>query len=387
MRILYGVVGEGMGHATRSRVVLEHLLEQGHEVRVVVSGRAHKFLLKCFVDRPQISIQEIHGLHLAYEGNALDLAESIVSNIGKAPHGLLYNIAAYSKVAEDGFAPEAVVSDFESWAYLYALNHRLPVLSIDNMQVINRCFHREAVTDGRSLDFLIAKMAVKIKLPGAYHYLVTSFFFPPVRKKRTTLVSPILRAEILAAKREPGDHVLVYQTAASNEALVPTLQRLPHRFRVYGMGREGEDGNVSLRPFSQEGFVDDLRTAKAVIAGGGFSLMGEAVHLHVPLLSVPIEGQYEQELNARYLQQLGYGAWARELDEEVVARFLEKTEDHAAALEAYQPRDNSMLLGCVDELTRHLSLDEPRPDALEAPALGKYQGPLLLEEMGEVPEP
>ena len=32
MRILYGVVGEGMGHATRSRVVIAHLLEQGHEV-------------------------------------------------------------------------------------------------------------------------------------------------------------------------------------------------------------------------------------------------------------------------------------------------------------------------------------------------------------------
>ena len=29
MRVLYGVVGEGMGHATRSRVVLEHLLEEG----------------------------------------------------------------------------------------------------------------------------------------------------------------------------------------------------------------------------------------------------------------------------------------------------------------------------------------------------------------------
>ena len=44
MRILYGVVGEGMGHATRSRVVIEHLLAQGHEVHVVVSGRAQRFL-------------------------------------------------------------------------------------------------------------------------------------------------------------------------------------------------------------------------------------------------------------------------------------------------------------------------------------------------------
>ena len=35
MRILYGVVGEGMGHATRSAVVLSHLIARGHELRVV----------------------------------------------------------------------------------------------------------------------------------------------------------------------------------------------------------------------------------------------------------------------------------------------------------------------------------------------------------------
>jgi len=45
MRILYGVVGEGMGHAIRSRVVLEELVKK-HDVQVVVSGRAHDYLQK-----------------------------------------------------------------------------------------------------------------------------------------------------------------------------------------------------------------------------------------------------------------------------------------------------------------------------------------------------
>jgi uncharacterized protein (TIGR00661 family) len=43
MRILYGVVGEGMGHAMRSRVVLDELIKR-HEVHVVVSGRAYDYL-------------------------------------------------------------------------------------------------------------------------------------------------------------------------------------------------------------------------------------------------------------------------------------------------------------------------------------------------------
>jgi len=41
MRILYGVVGEGMGHAMRSRVVLDELVKR-HHVQVVLSGRAYE---------------------------------------------------------------------------------------------------------------------------------------------------------------------------------------------------------------------------------------------------------------------------------------------------------------------------------------------------------
>ncbi len=60
MRILYGVVGEGMGHATRSRVVLEHLLARGHQIKVVVSGRAHGFLKSRFEGRGDIAFEEIN---------------------------------------------------------------------------------------------------------------------------------------------------------------------------------------------------------------------------------------------------------------------------------------------------------------------------------------
>ncbi|MEE8410588.1 MAG: glycosyltransferase family protein [Myxococcota bacterium] len=49
--MLYGITGEGMDHATRSRVVLEHLLAAGDSIRVVVSGRAHAL----------ISVDDVHG--------------------------------------------------------------------------------------------------------------------------------------------------------------------------------------------------------------------------------------------------------------------------------------------------------------------------------------
>jgi uncharacterized protein (TIGR00661 family) len=376
MKILYGIVGEGMGHATRSKVLLDELCSQGHDLTIVVSGRAHGFITKHFATRHNVHIEEIHGLTLTYEHNELDLGESILSNLRTALPGLARNIDAYREIAERHFRPEVVISDFESWAYLYGQTHQLPVISVDNMQVLNRCAHPDTVTDSNCFDFQLAKLAVKVKLPCAHHYLISSFFFPPVRKPRTTLVPPILRSEILTARRERREHVLVYQTAGADDRLVGTLKALPHEFRFYGAkGRDGRDGNIIFRPFSETGFVDDLRTARAAIATGGYSLMGEAVHLGVPMLARPIQGQFEQELNGLYLRQLGYGDTTESLSHEVLEHFLHRTDAFQTALQTYprQP-DNRMLLGCVDELLDGIRRGLPPPERLASAAMGTYAG-------------
>ena len=374
MRVLYGVVGEGMGHATRSRVVVEHLARGGHEIRIVVSGRAHAFLLQKLGSYPNVQVEEIHGLTLQYFGNALDRTQSVFSNLRKAPKGIKQNVDVYRRVAESGFRPDVVISDFESWAALYGTRHGVPVISIDNMQIINRCRHDKGLVRAKGFDFELAKLAVKMKVPKAYHYLVTSFFFPPVRKKYTTLIPPILRPEVAGLEWKPASHVLVYQTQTTNQALVPALKQLPYRFRVYGLGREGSDGNVTLCPFSEQKFLDDLSTARAVVCGGGFSLLAEAVCLGIPTLSIPVAGQFEQELNARYLDALGYGAWAPRFDGRSIAAFLERVPEYRAALGGSRlPRDNAMLFACVDELLARVAHGEKRRPALESPAMGKWE--------------
>ena len=375
MRILYGVVGEGMGHATRSRVVIEHLLRRGHTIRIVVSGRAHAFLRDAFASNPSVEVEEIQGLTLELEDNELRLLRSVAHNLARAPAGLWRNLRAYTEMLVEGFRPDAVVSDFESWAYTYGLFHGIPVISIDNQQVIARCDHEIDVTDLDSADFRLVRAAVKLKLPGAYHYLVTSFFFPPIRKPRTALVPPILRPEVLAAHRRPGGHLVFYQSGGTPDSTYEALRSVPCEVRIYGKGRDERDGNLWFRPFSNEGFIADLATARAVVAGAGFSLMSEAVHLQVPMLCIPIEGQFEQTLNARYLEKLGYGLSTPDVTREAVLGFLERTPEFQAALNTYVPRDNSMLEGCLDELLSHIAAGLRSPDVLASPHLGHPSPP------------
>ncbi|GAC1338827.1 MAG: hypothetical protein NVSMB23_07040 [Myxococcales bacterium] len=368
MRILYGVVGEGMGHAMRSRVVLDHLVER-HDVQVVVSGRAYDYLNQRASEH--LAVKKIWGLTIVAEDNEVRNFRTLLQNAKGAVQGFPQNVRAYFDIAEK-FRPDVVVSDFESWSYLFARNLGLPVVSVDNMQVINRCRHDPKLLAGHESEFQLAKGIIKAKLPGAYHYLITTFFHPPIRKRRTSLHPPILRPEILAARPGAGDHLLVYQSYTSNTGLAEILRASGRECRIYGVRRdlkeEQVEGNLRYRPFSERGFVEDLRTARGVVAGGGFTLMGEAVYLRRPMLAVPVAGQFEQVLNARYLEELGYGLAADELTAERLDEFLGALPRFAGKLAGYAQDGNRQLLERLEEILEHARSGEPPEQGTPAAA-------------------
>lgn len=347
MRILYGVVGEGMGHAMRSAVLLQHLVAQGHELRIVVSGRAADYLEK----RQLGKVTRITGLTMVYEDNIVRKMKTALANL-KSVIDVPDNFRSYLELTRT-FIPDIVISDFESWTYWFARGQKIPVLSVDNMQIIPRCHHEESVLRDEMGSFLLAKSIVRAKLARCNAYLITTFFYPRIKRVRTTLHPPILRDVILDAKARvhSGEHVLVYQSGTSHESLVDALKDVDAPFRVYGLKRGIEsdvvDGNVTHRPFSETTFIDDLATAKAVVAGGGFTLMGEAVYLGKPMLSVPLVGQFEQVLNANYLAELGYGERVGEVTEESLTRFLGRTPRYAENLQRFAHDRNEGLFAQV----------------------------------------
>ncbi len=71
--------------------------------------------------------------------------------------------------------------------------------------------------------------------------------------------------------------------------------------------------------------------------------------LQKPVLSVPVEKQFEQVLNALYVQELGYGAYARRITDEVLGAFLEGIPEHAQALAGYTQDGNTVALAALHE--------------------------------------
>lgn len=346
MRILYGVQGEGMGHAMRAGVVLGELVRE-HEVRVVASGRGFEYLAESVPN-----VHEIWGLSFAKDGAEIRMLQTVIQNLRGAVSGWPRDLRKYFELASD-FRPDVVISDFESFSVLFAQRHRLPIVSLDNIQMIDRCKHDSALLKGYRDDFHVARTYIATKVPRAFHYLVTTFFYPSLRRRRTTLVPSIVRPEILAATPERGEHLLVYSSGDEREEAALKASGVP--CRIYGMrsgtgDAEVVDGNLSFRPFSAHGFAEDLRTCRGLVTGGGFTLLSEAVYLRKPILSIPLAGQAEQQLNARYLAGLGYGAFAPELTEEVLTGYLERLPAYEEAVAGYEQEGNAAALASLEDV-------------------------------------
>ncbi len=350
MNILYGVPGEGMGHATRSKVVIDHLIEKGHTVYVVSSSRAFVFLDKAFPGR----VIEIKGFHFAYKNAEVSKTATFLSNLKSAGKNFIYNTSKKWMI-ERSFNPEVVITDFESFSFFFAMEHRLPILSIDNMQVMDRCVLDITITKEEKGNYRLAKNIVKAKVPGCDHYFISSFFDAPIKKKNTSLIPPIIRKAIQDAKVTKGKHILMYQTSSSLKTVKETLWLLPEEtFYVYGMNIDEKEGNVIFKPFSEADFIADLASSKAVIANGGFSFISEAVYLKKPIYSFPIQNQFEQWMNAAYIERSGYGRHFNTLAPDSLKAFLYDLTVFEKNLSAYTQEGNEILFTDLDLLLKKI---------------------------------
>ena len=344
-----------MGHATRSQVVIDELL-RSHDVRVVASGAAFRYLR----DRlPRV--KEVFGPSFAMEEGEIRRWATVRQNFRRAPAQLPEAVKLWLG-AVDEWHPEVVITDFEPLAGIYARATRTPLVCVDNINMLVRCRHDREIIGEQRDDYLLARAVTRAMVPSAGDYIITTFFKPPLARGRTTLVPPILRPEIVATEPVRGDHLLVY--SSGDQALLDALRSSGVPCRVYGMrgGPEGGavDGNLEFRPRSNTGFVDDLRSARGVVAGGGFSLLSEAVYLGKPVLSVPLEGQFEQLLNARYLQREGFGMCALEVTPTVLTEFLARLEEFERALAGYEQVGNTVALKTIEERAVAAACDDRR---------------------------
>ena len=345
VRILYGVAGEGMGHAVRTLPLLAHLASCGHEIVVVAGGRAAAYLR-----RHGSEVREVAYLPVEYRDGAVHDTLTALTNISRLP-SYVRSLVQLSRFFRE-FRPDGVVTDFELFTSYVAAFRGVPLLSVGNHQSLTRA--EVDVPVSHLMDAWKTRAVTRLMTPFASRFVVASLRKDVPVVPGTALVDPPLREDVLALRPGSGKHVLVYQTSSSDARLLDTLRRVDASFVVYGYPRQGKDRNLLFRRFNERRFFADLASARAVITNGGFSLTSEAVFLGKPLLVQPVRKQYEQVHNARDVARLGFGRFEPVLTPDIVSSFISDLGKYRAALSAYRHDRNVGILAELDRFTASL---------------------------------
>jgi uncharacterized protein (TIGR00661 family) len=302
MRIAYGVMGYGRGHAMRSLSVLPALCRE-HDVTVFAGGDAHEVLAPRF---PTERIPTI-GYHYNRSGR-----HSLPMTLGRnaAPmRDLLFGGAGSSAVsaAMRRRGIELVISDSEPWTHRAAQRLSLPRISFDHVGIIAYCkphfppdLWAAGLRDGWGYRQLIG-------VPE--RILISSFYAAEPAYPQVRLVGPMLRDEVRAATPHEGDYLLAYFNKGEHQYLPHVdraLRLLDLPVRIYGTRLRGEDDNLQFCAPSVGSFVDDFAGCRAVLSTAGNQLIGEALHFGKPVLALP-EAAFEQRLNAYMIERMGIG--------------------------------------------------------------------------------
>lgn len=356
--VYYAMAGEGRGHATRARTVIEALRSQ-HRVTVYAFHQAHDILAPVYRDS-DVTIRKIPGLCFRYAaGGRLDYASTV---LGAIPF-LRSLPEAVRRIARDmeADAPTLAITDFEPLLPRAAKLAGVPFISLDHQ-------HFLTAYDLGSLPFKLRTYAALLApsvhafYRGQIRTIVSSFYSPPLRRARPDIsrVGVLLRPEIMNANPHEGDHLVAYLRRHIPERVLTSLEEAGQPVRVYGLGARPSRGNLSFHEVDMFRFVDDLASCRALVSTAGNQLVGEALSLRKPVLAMPEVGNHEQAINGHFLARSGAGVSESPLTmtPELVRGFLDGCEAMRERIDTRSVSGNSTTLALIEQQIQQIEAGE-----------------------------
>src|SRR3989344_16704 len=292
MKILYGVNGEGMGHVMRSAEVIRELSKK-HEVEIIAGGKAANYLGKFG------SVKRINYLSFVTREGKIKYFQTFLFNLVMLPFFIYSFLFILLKCIVK--RPDRIVSDFEPISSYVGFLLFIPTISFDNQHIVTDTQIHKV---GTSFSRFFYNLTVYFMTLFPRKKIITSFFYPKVLSKNSVLVALSLG----------GDNVL------------KNLEKLKLNCIVYGKTKIKSGKNLQVKKFDEKEFAKDLASSKGVICNAGMTTLSEAIYLKKPVLCIPLEGQFEQELNAYYIEREGYGLTVKEINKSVLKKFIDNNK-------------------------------------------------------------
>jgi uncharacterized protein (TIGR00661 family) len=315
MKIFYGICGEGMGHAGRSLALIERLSALGHRVTIFTFADALRLLGSAGYEPVAID-----GLQFRI---AADGGVDALRSVANLYQYLRSRRASLDVIRQLALAerPDLFITDFEPLTALAAASLRTPCVSIDNQHRFCHPLDGDFPLSLR-LYSRLAGQVVRRWIRRPRQCIVAVFHQCPLSRHFRN-VDVLLRERIANVQPRAGEHVVLYGRGELGRRMARVASAVNERFVAYGFEAEPA-ANIEHKRTSNNEFIEDLASCKAVVSSGGQQLIGEARYFGKPLLVVPMPKQHEQEINARYAKKEGLGDYCsiEQLSPQRIERFV-----------------------------------------------------------------
>ena len=276
--IFYGLSGDGRGHATRVRTVVEQL-RTNHRIVIYAPHDAYDFLSPLYVKSDEVSVRSIPGLRFCYtEQGTADYLRTGLRTIDyvRGLPALLSQVRADIEREQ----PDLIISDFDPALPWAAQGSGIPIVSLDHQHVMATSDLRHFPAPLRAYAAWVSP-AVRAFSFNSSATIVSSFAFPPPRLNDKTVhrVGVLLRDEVLKARPESGCHVVAYFRRSAPSGALEALAAGPRPVKVYGLGEQPPSGVLQFKGVHPRRFIEDLATSCALVSTAGNQLVGEALYL------------------------------------------------------------------------------------------------------------
>lgn len=339
MNILYGLSGVGYGHSSRAKVIAKHLEKKGHKILFMTFGKGYEVLKNYF------NVKYMQGLDIIFDETGVVKKKKTINYNLKNFSKNIYKLNEINKLVKE-FAPQLCITDMDPIITYISHYYRIPLISIDNQNLLSKCKLNLDLTYKEKFDMFITKRIIKSFTRGAKEYIITSFIKPKKKKYNATLIPPILRDEVKKYKEKKGEKNLVYFSSKNPETL-EILKSINQKFIVFGYNINKKENNIEFKKF--DSLLPELAKAKAVISTAGFSLISECIYFNKPILTIPLKGQFEQLLNSILIKKAGFGNYSENLEKSVIEDFLKKTSTYQKNLKNYKP-DLKTVFNKIDKI-------------------------------------
>lgn len=350
MKILYGVCGEGRGHASRSRILIHHLQEKGHKVSIVAGGKAYTILSEEFDN--VLKIESPQGF---YKENQVRILYTLLHTAYQMIAHVPVSFFKVRRLIRE-FQPDLLITDAEPISHIAARFSDIKRMSLDNPTALLYRKIPKKIQEYPAWLFLF--FALKSSLWGAQKYIIYDFSEEQINNPRMLFVKPLIQPGIRQQTSTPGDHIFVYQTLLTFPSLFTSLKKIDETFVIYGFDKDMVDENLIFKRFNDNEFYNDFATCKAVIVNGGFTAISEALYLKKPIFCLPIRHQFEQVFNAKCIERMGVGVSHQKFYEDDFKDFLENLSIFQEHLQKYDPGNQEETLKRIEQEIQQVTIQK-----------------------------